>query len=96
MKESEIWNYSNPLKVQQMANKYLGDIDVYLSTRKNKKYMIRNDNKWIHFGQMGYMDGTLDDDDRDNRRKRFLKRNAKWSKADKYTPAFLSYYLLWS
>jgi hypothetical protein len=45
---------------------------------------------------MGYKDGTLDDDDKNNRRERFLKRNAKWSKAKKYSPAFLAYYLLWT
>ncbi len=26
--------------------------EVFLSTRKNKKFMIKNDNnKWVHFGQ---------------------------------------------
>jgi len=69
--------------------------DVYPSTRSDKKYMIQNPftNKIIHFGEMNYQDWTKH---RDNeRRKNFRNRNKAWADADPYTPAFLSYYLLW-
>jgi hypothetical protein len=98
-KQDEIWKWSNPVKVAEKAKKYLGDMAVvFRSTKPKKKYMIFDpeNNKWVFFGEMGYKDGTLDDDDKNNRRERFLKRNAKWSKAKKYSPAFLAYYLLWT
>ena len=96
-KEEELLKYSDPTKVLKAVKKYLGKhVELYVSTRKNKKYMVQSpEGKWIHFGQMSYKDGTLNDTDRDQRRQRFLKRNAKWSEADPYTPSFLSYYLLW-
>ena len=49
--------------------------------------------KPVHFGQMSYEDYTKHKDD--TRRKKFRDRNHKWANAEKYTPAFLSYYLLW-
>jgi len=56
--------------------------------------MVKNpQGKWIHFGQMGYEDYTKHKDE--TRRDNFRKRNAKWSKAEKYSPAWLSYWLLW-
>lgn len=91
--KKEIEKYSNSGIVQQQANKYIGD-KVYISTRKDKKYMVKNpQGKWIHFGQMGYEDYTKHKDE--TRRDNFRKRNAKWSKAEKYSPAWLSYWLLW-
>lgn len=54
------------------------------------------DNKWVHFGQMGYEDYTKHKDD--NRRKNYLKRSSnisgKW-KSNKYSPNNLSIHLLW-
>lgn len=92
-KDIEILKYSNPSIVQQQANKYLGE-KIYISTRKDKKYMVKNpEGKWIHFGQFGYEDYTKHKDQ--NRRDNFRRRNAKWSKAEKYSPAWLSYWLLW-
>jgi hypothetical protein len=58
-KRTEIFKYSNPLKAQENAIKYLGkDALLYLSTKKDKKYMIKNPytGHWVHFGQMGYED----------------------------------------
>jgi len=41
--------YSNFQTVNKKANK-LYNRDVFLSTRKDKKYMIMNDNnKWVHY-----------------------------------------------
>ena len=67
---------------------------IYVSTRKDKKYMVIHPitNKKIHFGST-MEDYTKHKDD--IRRNAFLKRNAKWANADKYTPANLSYTLLW-
>lgn len=59
--------------------------------------MVQNpDNKWIHFGQMGYEDYTKHKDD--DRRKNYLNRSSnikgQW-KANKYSPNNLSIHLLW-
>jgi len=92
---SSIYDYSNPEEVRRMADKYLGkDVELYLSTRKNKKYMVQNPNgEWIHFGFYGMQDFTKHKDPR--RRTLFRTRNHRWAVADKWTPSFLSYYLLW-
>ena len=80
-------------KVNKLS-KMIYNKSVVPSTRKNKKYMILNDdNKYIHFGDSRYEDYTKHLDE--NRRKKFLHRNAKWANAEPYTPAWLSYYLLW-
>lgn len=87
--------YSNPSIVQQMAHRFLGnDVTVYYSTRKNKKYMVKTpQGKWVHFGEMGYSDYTRTHDN--IKRAMFRTRNAKWATAPKWSPAWLSYYLLW-
>lgn len=61
--------------------------------RRDRKYMIIHNNKKIHFGDPNYADFTGHHDLK--RREQFRKRNAKWALADKYTPAWLSYFLLW-
>jgi hypothetical protein len=92
-------DFSNPLKVYEKAFKIYGnDVLIKPSTRKNKKYMIYDpiNNKWVHFGQMGYQDFTR----HENliRRDRYLKRATKikgnW-KNNIYSPNFLSIFLLW-
>ena len=70
---------------------------VFISTRKDKKYMIMNDSKkFIHFGQLGYEDYTKHLDE--NRRRLYLARATKvkgnW-KTDRYSPNNLSINLLW-
>lgn len=91
----ELLKYSNPKKVLKNAIKYLGkDVDVYVSTRKNKKYMIRSpEGKWIHFGLFGMEDYTkhLSED----RRSKFKQRNARWSRSPKWSAGWMSYHLLW-
>jgi hypothetical protein len=95
----EVYKFSNPKKVQELANKYLGkDGTIYRSINKAKKYMVYNPNtkKWVHFGQMGYEDFTKHKDPK--RQKNYLKRTANikgdW-KDDKYSPNNLSRNLLW-
>lgn len=91
--------YSNPVQVQIMANKYLGKTaKIYPSTKKEKKYMVWDpkNQKWVHFGQLGYEDYTKHKDK--SRRKNYLtrSRNIKgdWKK-NKYSPNNLSIHILW-
>ena len=70
---------------------------VFISTRKDKKYMIMNDKKkFIHFGQLGYEDFTkhLDLQRRDTYLKRATKIKGNW-KSDPFSPNNLSINLLW-
>jgi hypothetical protein len=85
--------YSNIEEVQHLANKY-GIGKVFKSSRKDKKYMIKKpDGKMVHFGASGYTDYTAHKDK--ERRKRFRTRNHKWASSPKWSPAWLSYHLLW-
>lgn len=99
-KRIEVYKYSNPNIVFEKADRLFGNMDMdyelQLSTRKDKKYMIRGDftnNQWVHFGQMGYDDFTKHNDY--IRRNKFLKRNHNWAYRYPHTPAFLSFTLLW-
>lgn len=88
--------YTNPEKVFQNAKRLYGDdVQIKISTRKDKKYMLLNpeNNKWVHFGQKGFLDFTKTLDLK--KREAFRIRNKKWSKLDKYSAGFMSYYLLW-
>lgn len=92
-KEEQLEEYSDYNTVQKRAKK-LKLNKILVSTRKDKKYMVQNDDgKYIHFGAWGYTDATRHMDQK--RIDNFKKRNHKWANADKYTPAYLSYYLLW-
>lgn len=95
-KNKEIYKYSNPKKVFKLAKEMYGDdIEIKLSNKNDKKYMILNPDtkKWVHFGQMGYEDYTKHKDK--ERRDNFLIRNKKWEHKPIFSPAFLSYHLLW-
>lgn len=88
----ELIKYSNPEIVFNKAEQ-LG-YNIKISTRKNKKYMVEvNPNVWIHFGQFPYEDATKHNDQ--IRINNFKKRNWRWALRDKYSPAYLSYTLLW-
>ena len=91
----KICEVSDPeLALKQLKKYYGNDVDLYLSSSKNKKYMVFDeDGKKVHFGSMLYQDYTKHKDKK--RRENFRNRNRKWKDADKYTPAHLSYYLLW-
>jgi thiamine monophosphate synthase len=91
----QLYEISNPEIVLNNAKKVYGDdVVIGISFHKNKKYQILDPNtgKYFHFGS-SMEDYTYHKDDK--RRENFLKRNAKWKDADKYTPAFASYWLLW-
>ena len=98
-KAAEITNYSNPDKVAELTKKYFGyDKAVYLSNKKDKKYMIQDDaGKFIHFGAFGMEDFTKHKDLL--RRRRYLARATKikgnW-KDNPYSPNNLSISLLWN
>ena len=92
----ELKKYSNPEIVVQRAIKLYGkDVDIRVSTRKDKKYMIYDPKKrqWISFGQMGYEDYTKHGDE--IRRMKFQIRNHRWAYSPKYSASFNTYYLLW-
>ena len=68
------------------------------STRKNKKYMIMNDDqKYIHFGDLRYEDFTKHQDLKrlNNYLSRATKIKGNW-KIDKYSPNNLAINLLWN
>lgn len=83
---------SNINIVQKNATR-LGLGNVFVSPRKNKKYAIMVNGKWVHFGDSRYADFTGHGDER--RRELFRKRNAEWATANKNTAGFLAYHLLW-
>ena len=88
----ELRNYSDPEYVMNKA-KMMGLNPVHESSRKDKKYMVFDGRTMVHFGQMGYEDATKHQNlDRINR---FRKRNWKWQFEPKYSPAYLSWFLLW-
>ena len=69
---NELNKYSNFKTVNDNAKRLYGK-EVFLSTRKNKKYMIKNDNnKFVHFGQLPYEDFTKHLDKQ--RQESYLKR----------------------
>ena len=91
-KYEQLKKYSYPELVSQKAQQ-LGLNPVHASSRKDKKYMVFDGNKMVHFGMMLYEDYTKHGDTK--RRDNFRKRNHRWANAPKYSPAYLSYNLLW-
>lgn len=92
----DLYKYSNPIKAQEKSTELLGEYGtLYKSSRKKKKYMIYDpyNNKFIHFGLLGYEDYLKHNNDL--RRSLFLQRNKRWSNSNIFTPAWLSYYILW-
>ena len=90
-KLTELKKWSDYDQVKKIGKRY--NLNIEISTRKDKKYMIIHNGKKVHFGEMGYEDFTKHRDL--HRAELFKKRNAKWAEAEKYSPAFLSYHLLW-
>ena len=88
---------SDIIKVNKLS-KLIYNKSVEPSTRKNKKYMILNDdNKYIHFGDSRYEDYTKHQNE--ERLQNYLSRATKikgnWKK-DKYSPNNLAINLLWN
>ena len=92
MKLSELIKVSDPEAVALKAQEF-GLNPVYESSQAKHKYMIFNGNKMVHFGSSQYEDYTRHHDEK--RRDNFRKRNWKWQFAPKYSPAWLSWTLLW-
>ena len=102
----DLSNYSDFETVLSRAKHYYGEnVILKKSTRINKKYMIFDpyNNRFVHFGQMGYKDFTkyvqIYDIKRANEHrirylKRALKIKGKWMN-NPYSPNFLSLLLLW-
>ena len=94
-KYKELVKWSNPSSAKKMANEYMG-LDLYISSKPEKKYMVYDGRKWIHFGQMGYEDFTKHKDLK--RRENYLIRTANmrgnW-KSNPLSPNNLSRNILW-
>jgi len=95
----ELQKYSDPKRVQKNARRYFqDDVTVYVSTNKNKKYMVKNptNNKYVHFGEIGFEDFTKHKDKK--RQSDYLSRATKikgnW-KSNRFSPNNLSINLLW-
>jgi len=91
--------YSNPIKAQSMAYRYLGKTAKLFPARNpEKKYSIFDpkEERWVNFGQMGYEDYTKHRDKK--RRKNYLTRTKKmrgnWAK-NPYSANNLSRNILW-
>jgi hypothetical protein len=99
-KYEELLKVSNLKKVNENAIKYLNDPDIvlYISTQKNKKYMLYDKEKThkTHFVDIRYSDFTKHNDL--ERREAYLRRatnlNGHWRDC-KYSPNNLSIHLLW-
>ena len=94
----KICEVSNPKMVLKQLEKYYGDeVDLYLSTSKNKKYMVFSEQgKKIHFGSIIHEDYTKHKDKK--RRLNYLKRasniKGNW-RQNPFSPNMLSIILLW-
>ena len=94
----KICDVSDPELVLKQLKKYYGDeVDLYLSTSKNKKYMVFNEQgKKIHFGSIIHEDYTKHKDKK--RRLNYLKRasniKGNW-RQNPFSPNMLSIILLW-
>ena len=95
-KLNELLKVSDPDEVNKRAMKIYGK-NVFLSTRKNKKYMILDDNnKFIHFGDVRYFDFTKHKDVIRAMRYRKRMENIKGDWRDnEYSSNILSLRLLW-
>ena len=77
------------------------------SSKKDKKYMIKHENKTTHFGSAGMRDYTLinkkssqyylpNKEDREKVKKPYKSRHSNYSLASPYTAGSLSMFLLWN
>ncbi len=99
-------DYSDFESVLNKAKYYYGEnVILKKSTRQTKKYMIfdPNNNKFIHFGQMGYKDFSkykqlydikIANEHRYRYIKRALKIRGNWQN-NPYSPNYLFLLLLW-
>lgn len=93
-KKEDLKKVSDITKVKKNATKYGFDPALLeVSTLKSKKYMYFYNGKYIHFGDFRLEDYSAHNDI--PRRNKFRKRNDKWQYYDKFTPAYMSFHLLW-
>ena len=95
-KFSELLMVSDPKEVDRRALEIYGK-PTYLSTRKNKKYMIEDDDgRLVHFGDIRYQDYTFHKDAirAMSYRKRMNGVKGNW-RNNEYSPNILSLRLLW-
>ena len=98
---NQLLTVSNPILVKKNLKKYFptDTPKLFISNKKNKKYMILNPNtnKFVHFGSLSYEDYTKHQDKQ--RQKNYIIRashiKGNW-RSDKYSANNLSMYLLWS
>ena len=91
-KLDKLREYSDPEYVMEKAQE-LGYNPIHESSRKDKKHMVFDGHKMIHFGQFGAIDYTKSLDPR--KRMNFRKRNWRWEFTPKYSASNLSFTLLW-
>lgn len=95
-KLEQLKHVSNIKEVNRLS-KLIYDTKVLPSTRKDKKYMIHDGDKWVHFGSIHHQDYTYHGDE--NRRMNYLRRarniGGKW-KDNPYSPNNLAIHLLWN
>jgi hypothetical protein len=73
------------------------DIVLKRSNKSDKKYMVKVDNKTIHFGSAGMSDFTKNKDP--ERKNRYILRHKKrenWTKSGIKTAGFWSKHILWN
>ena len=73
------------------------DIVLKRSDKPDKKYMVKVDNKTIHFGSKNMSDFTKNKDP--ERKNRYIARHKKrenWSKSGIKTAGFWSKHILWN
>ena len=98
-KTKQLDKMSDILKVLENTYKYLGNTNIYVSDKDDKKFMVLHPEtlKYIHFGSINYEDYTKHQDKK--RRDRYLKRalniRGNW-KNNKYSPNNLSINILWN
>ena len=95
-KLSQLEKVSDINKVKKRAKEVYG-LDVLPSTKKDKKYMIDNGEKVIHFGSSLYQDYTkhMDKKRRDSYLKRATMIKGDWVD-DPFSPNWLAINLLWA
>lgn len=100
-KSDELYKYSNPIKAQANAEKYLGKGRVlFKSVKPTKKYMVYDEynDKWVHFGSMKppYEDFLKHNDlkRQANYMARATKIKGNW-RDNKYSANNLSVNILW-
>ena len=67
------------------------------SSRPGKKYMVKFENKTVHFGASGFRDRTKikNKEERDKAVKSYKSRHKNDNLNDRTSPGALSYYVLW-